>query len=134
MTAAGAARVPMGEAAYLRGLGDDQAARVMGSAERAQRVLSGVPAETVINGGKDPLYHLVRVGQPQAQQHALAPKVQQPSETFGPYDPGAPRSVPDTSTPARRVVTKIEDQIRGDALETAAIVLPGTGSPSRTAL
>lgn len=71
LNASMATRSPAGAAGYLRTLSDDQAARVMGSAERAARVLHGEPAELVINAGKDPLYRLVRVGDARAQEHAL---------------------------------------------------------------
>lgn len=57
-------QVPGGEAVYLREQGLEQAGRIMGSRERAQRVLSGASAEAVINEGRDPLYRLARVGDP----------------------------------------------------------------------
>lgn len=62
MTAAGAREAPGGGATYLRSLPLDEAARVMGSRERLQRVLSGAGIDDVINAGKDPLYRLARLG------------------------------------------------------------------------
>lgn len=55
--------VPRGEAAFLRGLPAGEAAKVMGSRERAARVLDGAGVANVVNAGKDPMYRLVRVGQ-----------------------------------------------------------------------
>jgi hypothetical protein len=46
----------------------------------------------------------------------------QPAETFGPYDPGAPRVAPDVSTPARAAAVRIEDEIRRDSLETGVFI------------
>lgn len=138
LDAAGAARVPGGEAAYLRGLGPDQAARVMGSAERANRVLNGEPVEAIVNAGKDPQYRLVRVGDPVAQQAPIPPEPPAPAPApasspapggpgshANPYDPAAPTVAPDVSTPARATAVAIEDQIRFDPLETAAFIDPG---------
>jgi len=48
----------------------------------------------------------------------------QPSETFGPYDPGSQKVKPDTSTPARRAAVEVEDAIRSDTLETGAFIAP----------
>lgn len=46
----------------------------------------------------------------------------QPSQTFNPYDAGAPRVQPDTSTPALATAVRIEDGIRRDALETGVFI------------
>jgi hypothetical protein len=46
----------------------------------------------------------------------------QPSETFGPYDPGAPTQQPDVSTPARAMAVRIEDAIRRDSAETGVFI------------
>lgn len=46
----------------------------------------------------------------------------QPSETFGPYDPGAPTRSPDVSTPARATAVRIEDEIRRDSTETGVFI------------
>lgn len=62
----------------------------------------------------------------------------QPSETFGAYDPAAPRVPPDISTPARAAAVRIEDEIRHDQLETGVfiaqdgwILLRKQGEPDR---
>ncbi|HSV81383.1 MAG TPA: hypothetical protein VLK85_19480, partial [Ramlibacter sp.] len=62
----------------------------------------------------------------------------QPSETFGPYDPGGPVDIPDRSTAARQTAVAIEDAIRRDVLETGVFVasdgrelLRRTGQPDR---
>lgn len=44
---------------------------VMGSEERADRVMSGTSAESVINAGLAPAYRLKRVGDVKAQTHPL---------------------------------------------------------------
>lgn len=54
---------PRGEAAFLRGLPAGEAAKVMGSLERAARVLDGAGVADVVNAGKDPMYRLELVGQ-----------------------------------------------------------------------
>lgn len=69
LSAAGAREVPGGEAAYLRTLAPGEAARVMGSAERARAVMGGRSVQSVVNDGRDPLYRLARVGDGAA--HAL---------------------------------------------------------------
>jgi hypothetical protein len=46
------------DAYFLRRLGQGVAARVMGSQAKAEEVFSGVPALTVVNRGRDPLYHV----------------------------------------------------------------------------
>lgn len=57
LDARGAVRNPHGAAGFLRMLGDD-AAKVMGSRERAQRVLDGTPAKKVIDAGVERPYRL----------------------------------------------------------------------------
>lgn len=59
------------EGAFLASQGDDEAARIMGSMERWQRVQRGEPVEAIINEGKDPMYRLLRVGDAKAAQHPL---------------------------------------------------------------
>lgn len=49
-------------AAYLAGLPEGEAARVMGSKARATEALNGAPVDEVLNRGRDPLYHLARLG------------------------------------------------------------------------
>jgi hypothetical protein len=62
ISAIAAREVPGGAAAYLRGLKPEHAGQVMGSIDRAQKVLSGHRVDDVINAGVDPLYHLRRLG------------------------------------------------------------------------
>lgn len=57
-----AREVDGGPAAWLRGLPVEDAARVMGSRERLQRVLNGEVVDGVLNEGKDRAYHLKRLG------------------------------------------------------------------------
>ena len=71
LQAAGAREVPGGEAAYLRSLSPDEAGRVMGSKERAARVMDGARVEDVTNAGKDAACRLARVGDGAALRHAL---------------------------------------------------------------
>lgn len=59
----GAARV------YLRSLGPEGAARVMGSAERAQRVLNGESPAAVLAEGVSPAHRTRLVGDPEAARH-----------------------------------------------------------------
>lgn len=47
-----------GDAYFLSRLGEGVAGRVMGSRARAAEVLGGLPAVTVVNRGRDPLYHV----------------------------------------------------------------------------
>lgn len=70
----GAVAEPLGEASYLRTLTDAEAGAVMGSRERALRVLAGESAEAVINEGKAPAHRLMRVGDENAQRHPLMPE------------------------------------------------------------
>lgn len=44
----------------------------------------------------------------------------QPTGTFTIYDPGFPRTFPDTSTPVRSAMVIFEENIRRDAVETGA--------------
>jgi len=62
LSAAGARQVQAGEAAYLRSLSPQEAARVMGSADRAQRVLEGASFDVVVNAGRPDAYRLARLG------------------------------------------------------------------------
>jgi len=43
----------------------EDAARIVGSRERLQRVLDGTSLDDVLNAGKDRAYHLRRLGDPQ---------------------------------------------------------------------
>lgn len=63
LSAVNAREVSGGEAAYLRSLPMSDAARIVGSRDRLQRVLNGTPLDDVINAGKNPEYHLTRLGQ-----------------------------------------------------------------------
>jgi len=71
LDARNATKAPNGEAAYLQALGEARAAQVMGSAERAERIMRGEPLETVVNQGKARAYRLARVGDVAAQGHVL---------------------------------------------------------------
>jgi hypothetical protein len=71
-------QAPDGEGAYLRSLQPDQAARVMGSRERAQQVLDGASVDSVVNAGRDPLYRLRRLGDP-GTRHALVKPAESPA-------------------------------------------------------
>lgn len=64
ISGAGAREVPGGAAAYLRSMPLDDAARVMGSRERAQAVLDGASLESVLNDGVPDAYRLRRLGDP----------------------------------------------------------------------
>lgn len=44
----------------------------------------------------------------------------QPSETFSIYDAGVPLMEPDTSTPLKKAIIDVENEIRNDELETGA--------------
>lgn len=48
--------------AYLRTLPAYEAARVLGSRERLAQVLGGKSVDAVVNAGRDPMYHLARLG------------------------------------------------------------------------
>lgn len=63
LSAVNAREVPGGEAAYLRSLPVGDAARIVGSKDRLQKVLNGTPLDDVINAGINPEYHLKRLGQ-----------------------------------------------------------------------
>lgn len=86
LDAAGAREVPGGVAAYLRSMPVDEAARVMGSRQRLQRVLDGASVDSVVNAGVDPLYRLARLGDPGAG-HVLVR-----AESAAVSNPRAPRS------------------------------------------
>lgn len=85
LDAAGAREVPGGVAAYLRSMPVDEAARVMGSRQRLQRVLDGASVDSVVNAGVDPLYRLARLGN--GGGHALVR-----AESAAVSNPRAPRS------------------------------------------
>lgn len=104
---------------WLRTLPPADAARVLGNRDRLDMVLAGADWEKVTQAGVRAEYRLQRLG-----DNLPMREFRQPSETFGPYDPGAPKVKPDTSTPARRAAVEIEDIIRRDALETGAFVAP----------
>lgn len=78
LDAADARFVPGGAAGYLRALGPDRAAAVMGSAERAHKVLNGAPVALVVDAGKPEAYRTVRVGDTAALEHAML-KEKEPS-------------------------------------------------------
>lgn len=63
LSAASAREVPGGVAAYLRSMSMEDAARVMGSRERAQRVLDGEPLDAVVNDGRPEAYRVRRLGE-----------------------------------------------------------------------
>lgn len=71
LDAADARPAPGGAAEFLRGMSPEQAAQVMGSQARAQRVLNGESAESVINEGQARAYRLMRVGDARAQDHPM---------------------------------------------------------------
>lgn len=71
LESAGAQERPGGAAEYLASMPPADAARVMGSAERAQRIRSGETVDSVVNEGKHPAYQLRRVGDPAAWQHHM---------------------------------------------------------------
>jgi len=75
---------PLAEQAYLRGLPEDEAARVMGSRARRDAVLAGASVESVVNAGVDPLYRLARVGDGVAQLRAVG------NDSFKLPEPGEP--------------------------------------------
>ena len=102
---------------WLRTLPAAEAARVLGNRQRLDYVLNGADWERVTQAAVRDEYRLRRVGDnPQMRFF------KQPTETFGPYDPGAPRVKPDISTPARRVAVEIEDAIRRDEMETGVFI------------
>lgn len=63
LSAVNAREVPGGVAAHLRKLPPSDAARVAGSMARLQDLLNGADLDAVINVGKNPAYHLSRLGQ-----------------------------------------------------------------------
>lgn len=82
-------------------------------------VLGGADWEKVTQAAVRPEYRLKRAGDNWPMR-----EFRQPSETFGPYDPGAPKVKPDTSTPARRAAVEVEDAIRSDTFETGTFIAP----------
>jgi len=62
LSGADAREVPGGVAAFLRSMPPAKSACVMGSAARAAEVLGGASVSDVLNRGKDPAYHLKRLG------------------------------------------------------------------------
>ena len=62
---------PLPDAEWLRTLPELDQGMVMGSRERADRVLRGAAAEDIINEGKPDAYRLVRVGDAAAVRHPL---------------------------------------------------------------
>lgn len=62
LSASGARAAPGGVASYLRGMPIEEAARVMGSRERAQRVLAGAGLDEVVNAGRPDAYRVRRLG------------------------------------------------------------------------
>jgi hypothetical protein len=74
------------------------------------------------------------------QDRPVMREFKQPSTGFSLYDPGVPRGVPDTSTPARRTAVAVEDEIRRDDQETGVFIaadgrelLRRRGAPDRVA-
>jgi hypothetical protein len=63
LSAKTAREVPGGEAEFLRTMPIGEAARIVGSRDRLQQVLNGTSLDDVINAGKNPAYHLTRLGQ-----------------------------------------------------------------------
>jgi hypothetical protein len=66
-----ASRAPDGEGAFLRALGEEKAAEVMGSRERAARVLAGESARDVTDEGVPMQYKLRTLKQAADRAHAL---------------------------------------------------------------
>lgn len=62
---------PVPDSAWLSSLPERDQALVMGSRERADRVLRGAAAEDIINEGKAAEHRLVRVGDARAVRHPL---------------------------------------------------------------
>ncbi len=62
---------PLPDAEWLRTLPELDQGMVMGSRERADRVLRGAAAEDIINEGRPDAYRLVRVGDAAAVRHPL---------------------------------------------------------------
>ena len=107
LDAANAKRVPNGEAEYLRQIGEAKAAQVMGSRARAEEVLAGARAKTVINRRVPPEYRLRELGEPESISYQLLdsashedaaafaqrvlddPKTKQPRLTLGTIAPAA---------------------------------------------
>lgn len=71
LDAADAKRSPDGEAGFLRLLSEEKAAQVMGSRARADEVLGGTPARTVINRGLDKAYRLSTLEEAARRGHPL---------------------------------------------------------------
>lgn len=63
LSAVNAREVPGADVAYLRTMPLGEAARIMGSRDRLQRVLGGASIDDVLNAGINPEYHLKRLGQ-----------------------------------------------------------------------
>lgn len=80
LRASDATQKPGSDAAYLRSMRMDEAARVMGSRARAEAVIGGLSVDSVVNANKDPMYRLVRLGDPAAQAHALVNPISPESE------------------------------------------------------
>lgn len=127
---------PSGLRTYLNSLDEREAARVMGSRAKLQEALDGKPLGDILNKGVPEGYGYAKLGE--ALQSNAMRTFRQPAETFSPYDHGAPRVLPDTSTPARAKAVEIEESIRRDDLETGVFISPSgetllrrTGSPDR---
>lgn len=71
LSVADAREVEAGPAEYLRSLSESEAGRVMGSRERALRVLAGESVDQVVNEGQDPFYRLLRLADPDATMQAV---------------------------------------------------------------
>jgi len=102
LDAATARELPGAAAEYLRSLGAGGAARVMGSAERANQVFAGRPVDAVINDGKDPAYHLVRLGSQRAGDYPLL----QPGREAR---PASPVTLDDFIVAGRKVTSELPD-------------------------
>ncbi len=46
---------------------------------------------------------------------------QPPTETFSVYDPNVPKAIPDTSTPLKQAIIRLEDEIRLDSMENGVV-------------
>jgi hypothetical protein len=102
-----AREVPGGAAKYLRELGRGGAARVMGSQWRADQVIAGRPLDEAINAGRDPAYHLVRLGSLKAQDHPLLPPTG--ATPVKPEEPPAPTTLDEFIVAGRRVTSDLPD-------------------------
>lgn len=71
LSAASGRQVEAGEAEFLRSMPFYEAARVMGSRAKAERMLNGANLDDIVNEGQDPFYRLVRLADPDATAQAV---------------------------------------------------------------